>query len=103
LETDVQSAESSSIIVDATLIARSPSIVAVEIDGEMVMMSIQQARYFGLDDVGSDIWRRIEPPCSFGELIDRLAADYDADAATIAADVQVFLGRMVAQDAVRLS
>lgn len=99
----MDSVEQSPIILDTTLISRCPSIVAVEIDGEIVMMNIQQARYFGLDQVGSDIWRHIEPPCSFGELINRLAADYDADVATIAADVQVFLHRMVVQDAVRLS
>src|SRR5947208_12139019 len=88
-------------IVEATIIARSPSVLTAEVDGEIVMMSIEQGRYFGLDDIGSDIWRRIEPPCSFAELIDRLVADYDADRATIAADVQTLLGRMVEQDVVR--
>ena len=70
---------------------------------EDVYPSIEQGRYFGLDDIGSDIWRRIEPPCSFAELIDRLVADYDADRATITADVQSLLGRMVEQDVVRFT
>jgi hypothetical protein len=87
----------------ATLISRSPSVLTAEVDGEIVMMSIEQGRYFGLDDIGSDIWKRIEQPCSFAALIDRLAADYDADRATIAADVQAMLGRMAAQDVVRLA
>src|SRR5262249_60583795 len=90
-------------IADATVISRSPSVLTAEVDGEVVMMSIEQGRYFGLDDIGSDIWNRIEPPCSFAALIDRLAADYEADRATIAADVQALLGRMAAQDVVRLS
>ena len=90
-------------IADTTVISRSPSVLTAEVGGEVVMMSIEQGRYFGLDDIGSDIWRRIEPPCSFAELIDRLAADYDADRATIAADVQTLLGRMVEQDVVRFT
>jgi hypothetical protein len=90
-------------IADATVISRSPSVLTADVDGEVVMMSIEQGRYFGLDDIGSDIWQRIEPPCSFAVLIDRLAADYDADRATIAADVQTLLGRMAAQDVVRLA
>ena len=90
-------------IADAVVISRSPSVLAAEVDGEIVMMSIEQGRYFGLDDIASDIWKRIETPCSFGELIDRLAADYDADRDTIAADVRALLARMAEHDAVRLS
>jgi hypothetical protein len=78
-------------------------VLSAEVDGEIVMMSIEQGRYFGLDDIGSDIWKRIDPPCSFAELIDRLATDYDADRATIAADVRALLSRMAAQDVVRLA
>jgi Coenzyme PQQ synthesis protein D (PqqD) len=86
-----------------TVISRSPSVLTAEVDGEIVMMSIEQGRYFGLDDIGSDIWKRIEPPCSFAALVDGLAADYEADRATIAADVQSLLGRMAEQDVVRLA
>lgn len=90
-------------IADVTLISRSPAVLAAEVDGEIVMMSIEQGRYFGLDRIGADIWKRIEPPCSFGALIDALLAEYDADRATIAADVRLLLGRMAAQDVVRLA
>jgi hypothetical protein len=90
-------------VLDATMISRSPSVLTAEVDGEVVMMSIEQGRYFGLDDIGSDIWKRLDTPCSFAELIDRLATDYEADRATIAADVRVLLGRMAEQDVVRLA
>ena len=90
------------LIADTTRVSRSPSVLAAEVDGEVVMMSIEKGRYFGLDDIGSDIWKRIETPCSFGELIDRLKADYDADRATIADDVRALLLGMAAQDVVRL-
>jgi hypothetical protein len=90
-------------IVDSTIISRSPSVLTAEVDGEVVMMSIQQGQYFGLDDIGSDIWKRIEPPCSFAALIDGLAVDYEADRATILADVHNLLLRMADQDVVRLT
>jgi hypothetical protein len=90
-------------VSDATLISRSPSVLAAEVDGEIVMMSIEQGRYFGLDDIGSDIWKRIEQPCSFAALVDGLVADYDAERGTIAADVTALLARMAEQDVVRLA
>ena len=90
-------------ILDRTMIARSPSVLAAEVQREIVMMSIEKGQYFGLDDIGSDIWKRIEQPCSFAALIDGLVEEYDADRATIAADVRALLERMAAQDVVRLS
>jgi hypothetical protein len=91
------------VLDDATMVSRSPSVLTAEVDGEVVMMSIEQGRYFGLDDIGSDIWKRLEPPCTFAALVDRLAADYDADRAVIAADVRSLLGQMAKQDVVRLA
>src|SRR5216683_1172130 len=101
-ENNPQAADAPPAIAEATVISRSPSVLTAEVDGEVVMMSIEQGRYFGLDDIGSDIWQRIEPPCSFAALVDGLVADYDADRVTIAADVQAMLGKMAAQDVVRL-
>jgi hypothetical protein len=97
------SAAATSRIADATIISRSPSVVTAEVDGEVVMMSIEQGQYFGLDDIGSDIWKRLDPPCAFADLIDRLAADYDADRASIAADVRALLESMAERDVVRLA
>jgi hypothetical protein len=90
-------------ITETTTIVRSPAVLSAEVDGEIVMMSIEQGRYFGLDDIGSDIWKRIEQPCSFAALVDALAADYDGDRGTIAADVTTLLTRMAEQDVVRLA
>jgi Coenzyme PQQ synthesis protein D (PqqD) len=96
------SADAASRIADTTIISRSPSVLTAEVDGEVVMMSIEQGQYFGLDDIGSDIWKRLDSPCAFADLIDRLAADYDAERASIAADVRSLLESMAARDVVRL-
>ena len=102
VENRTQQADAAPPISEATDILRSQSVLTAEVEGEMVMLSIEQGCYYGLDDIGSDIWGRIEPPCSFADLIDKLAVDYDADRATIAADVRGLLARMAAQNVVRL-
>ena len=90
-------------ITGSTVVSRSPSVVTADVDGELMMMSIVHGRYWSLDDVGTDVWQRIEPPCSFDRLVDALAAAYDAERATIAADVQALLRQMLAEDVVRLT
>lgn len=97
------SSQCAGAIADATIISRSPSVVTAEVDGEIVMMSVERGCYFGLDDIGSDIWKRIESPCSFATLVEGLVADYEADRATIMFDVQNLLGNMVAHDIIRLA
>jgi hypothetical protein len=102
-ETSGNAAQTPRAIAELTVISRSPAVLAAEVDGEIVMMSIEQGRYFGLDDIGSDIWKRIEQPCSFAALVDALAADYDSDRSTIVSDVTALLTQMAEQDVVRLA
>jgi hypothetical protein len=100
---DQITSQPSGSINDRTIISRSPSVLTAEVNGEIVMVSVERGRYFGLDDIGSDIWKRIEPPCSFATLIEGLVADYEADRATIRMDVQNLLGYMVEHDIVRFT
>ncbi len=92
-----------SSIVPTTTISRSTSILASEVNGDVFMINIDGGRYFSLDDIGSDVWRRLDRPCSFADLTAALAADYDADEATIAADLRGLLARMAESDIVKLT
>ena len=92
-----------SVVADGTLISRSPSVLAAEVEGGILMMSIDRGGYFSLNNVGSDIWRRLDQPRVFAELIDQLSADYHATKETIAGDVRSWLRQMVAEDIVRVA
>jgi len=81
-------------IHDDTLITRWSSLTAASLQNETVMLDIGSGRYYGLDDVGSDIWRRLETPRKFGELVDGLMADYEAERTVIAEDVRKLLSIM---------
>jgi len=99
----VPSAEVLAAITEATIVSRSRSVLASELHGETVMMNIANGGYFGLDDVGSEVWRRIEPPCTFATLVEQLAADYGESTAVVASDVRLLLARMSEKDAVILA
>ena len=88
---------------DATLISRNPGILTAEVDDEIVMLSIENGLYFGLDEIGRDIWKRIEPPCRFRDLVDGLVRDYNADRTIIAADTRELLLKMAAHHVVSLN
>jgi hypothetical protein len=87
-------------IGEETRIHRTASVLTAEVDKQIVMMDIESGRYLGLDDIGSVIWQRLETPRTFGELVDSLVEDYDAERAVIAQDVRELLKEMAAQSVV---
>jgi hypothetical protein len=90
-------------IGDGTLISRSTALLVASVHDEILMMDVERDCYYGLDDIGGDIWRRLELPCRFGAIIDGLAADYDADRAVIAEDLRRLLTEMAARGVVTLA
>ena len=74
-----------------SMIKQTDDIVASEIDGETVMMSIENGQYYGLDLIGSHIWELIKTPIKVSDLINTLLEKYDVDGDTCQRDVLAFL------------
>lgn len=81
------------ITPDATVRWHSDHLAA-EIDGKVVLMSVAEGKYVGLDDIASVVWRRLERPVRVADLCGRLACDYQGDPAEIARDVAEFLKQL---------
>ena len=81
-----------------SLISQTEELVASEIDGETVMMSIENGKYYGLDNIGSFIWEQIESPVSVSDLMDMILLDYDIDRETCERDVMAFLKKLYDDD-----
>lgn len=81
-----------------TLITRTTSVLTAEVRDEIVMMDVDSGRYLGLDDIGGDIWRRLEAPRTFAGLV----ADYDAERGVIETDLKALLADMARHKLVTL-
>ena len=77
-----------------TIIKRSDELVHSDMDGETVMMSIEQSQYYGLDSVGTRIWDLIEQEMSVRDICAALMAEYDVDESQCQQDVIRFLQDM---------
>lgn len=80
-----------------TRLRRAADVLATEVDGEMVMMDVEKGLYFGLDAIGTDVWKRLEAPATAGELAAALSRDYDAEADAIERDVLDLLASLAEQ------
>jgi hypothetical protein len=74
-----------------TPVRKAVGHLAIEVDGNVMLMSESQGRYLGLDDIASDIWNRLQKPQTVRELCSSLAGDYAAEPAMIERDVTKLL------------
>ncbi|MES2441562.1 MAG: PqqD family peptide modification chaperone [Pseudomonadota bacterium] len=80
-----------------TRLVRASQIIATEVDGEIVLISIEDGKYFGLDAIGSEIWRRLEEPRSVEALTAELQDHFDGDPETIERETLDFLDKLSEQ------
>jgi hypothetical protein len=72
----------------------SPDVVFRNLDGEAVLLDLGSGTYFGLNEVGTRIWQMIEAGDDEPAIVSTLAAEYAAERAAIAADVERLIGEL---------
>ena len=84
---------------DATLsIVGDP--VFTDIPGETVILDERSGRYFGLDDVGSFVWRHLQRTTTLRRLTEAVTAEYDVAADRSEADLRALIADLRAADLV---
>lgn len=70
---------------------KSDKFVETEIDGEILMMSVEDGQYFGMDNVAVVIWKFLAKPKSFTEIRNMVANHFDVPKEKCEQDIEVFL------------
>lgn len=77
-----------------TLIIRNPDLIATDMDGDTVMMSIESGEYYGIGGVGSRVWALLANPASVAQIVQTICAEYEVDDAACEADMLKFVGEL---------
>jgi len=86
-----------------TMVVQSRDPVAVEVDQAVVMMGLDQGKYYGLEGVGGRIWALIEQPRSVRDVCDALVAEYDVEPGVCLREVTSFLTELAREKLVRVA
>ncbi|MCB9675398.1 MAG: PqqD family protein [Alphaproteobacteria bacterium] len=70
-------------------------VASTDVDGEVTILDPRSGLYFGLEDVGADIWVLLAEARSVAEVCDALLERYDVDRSECAADVQGLVDELV--------
>lgn len=82
-------------ITPDTILQRKGGLLFNEIDGEVVMLSVENSEYYGMDKVGSRIWELLEQPLRFSELVDKLMVEYEVTEQQCTVDTLAFLKKLL--------
>ncbi|MGE5493520.1 MAG: lasso peptide biosynthesis PqqD family chaperone [Actinomycetota bacterium] len=85
------------------VVKQSSDPISADVDGELVMMSIERGNYYGLSGIGSRIWQLIETPVTVSALCDKLLQEYDVERSVCEVDVLEFLGKLAEQELIEVS
>ena len=67
-----------------------------ELSGESVLLNLQTESYFGLDAVGSEMWKALIESPSIENAFDALALNYDVDPERLRLDLGAYIQKLVA-------
>ena len=73
------------------IISRNKDHISAELDGELVLMSIENGKYYGMSSIARRIWELIEQPIVFKDICRILNDEYDADKDQINQETTYFL------------
>ena len=81
-------------ILLTTTIVRATNITTATLDDELVMMNPDSNAYYGLDDIGAEIWNQLAAPVTVQQLCDTLTNKFAVDAIVAQQDVLQFLHQL---------
>jgi len=75
-------------------VARDPAPISADLDGEVVVLSVDKGKYYSLNEVGSRIWALMERPISVASLIEILMGEFEVERTLCQGEVLAFLGEL---------
>lgn len=60
------------------VVVQSPNVVATEADGELVLLSLDRGRCYGMNRVGVSIWRKLAEPRRVADVVGEILAEFGA-------------------------
>jgi len=85
-----------------SVVTRNVNLVTTNIDGEIVMMSIDNGEYYGLDETGTRIWELLETPQPIHQLIQQLLEEFDVAPDECQADTLDFLDELLQKELISI-
>jgi hypothetical protein len=90
--------EKQSMSLESRYQPNSPNVIYEVIDGEVVLVNLENGSYYSIDSIGVTIWEAIEQSLSVDQIISRLANQYVGEPTDIERGVKEWLSQLAKED-----
>ena len=88
-------------VTTESVLVRDNELAAAEVDGRVVVLSLEIGSYFDLNRVATEIWTMLAKPCRGEKILETLSEMHDVDTETLVRDVTPFLQTLLEHSLVR--
>lgn len=81
---------------------RNKKTISGKLHDELVMMDMDQGKYFSLNQTATVIWELLERPLTIEELCEKLTEEFEIDREQCEADTKQYLGEMMKLGLIRI-
>lgn len=85
------------------LVSQGTGHIVSDMDGEKVMLSITNGKYYNLGEIGGEIWNKIKEPISVSELISTLVTQYNVEQSDCEEQVIAFLSQLTKEGLIQVA
>ncbi len=78
-------------ITDSASVVAAGDLLASSFGQELVILSLRDGVYYGLEDVGARIWELLQRPIRVAAIRDALVAEYDVEPERCGRDLRALL------------
>jgi hypothetical protein len=86
----------------ASRVTAPEDVLVRELEGESVLLNLATESYFGLDTVGTDMWRALTTANSIQAAYDAVLTEYDVEPAVLRDDLAALIEKLMAQGLIRV-
>ncbi|OAB46214.1 lasso peptide biosynthesis PqqD family chaperone [Paenibacillus glacialis] len=84
------------------LVVQSEGFLVSEMDGEKVMLSIENGKYYNLGQIGGRIWELVTSPLSTTGIVEQLMMEYEIEHDVCEQQVYTFLHQLAAEGLIQV-
>lgn len=90
------------LITANDLIVQSEGNLVSDMDGEKVMLSIENGKYYNLGQMGGQIWELIASPVTINGVVEQLVAEYEIEPDVCRQQVCTFIQQLATDGLVQV-
>ncbi|WP_337103064.1 lasso peptide biosynthesis PqqD family chaperone [Paenibacillus sp. YIM B09110] len=90
------------IIIANELVVQSDGYLVSEMNGEKIMLSIENGKYYNLGQLGGRVWELMASPVSIKDMVKQLVTEYEIEPGDCEQQVRTFLQQLKSEGLIQV-